>query len=112
MWTLKEPAVLARLSMLEKEYATNYANVVEEHFGSVLGQMPEGYGSMLQQIEEQDAAWDMVPEPNLDKHVRVGAFPNPTHTVCHDKTLTTFRVTITGVLPRETRPRGRDVGPG
>jgi len=69
VWTLKEPAVLARLSTLEKEYATNYANVVEEHFGSVLGQMPEGYGSMLQQIEEQDAAWDMVPEPNLDKHV-------------------------------------------
>ena len=69
VYVLKEPEVLEKLSEQEKEYATSYANIVEEHFGSLLGQMPEGYGSMLQQIEEADASWDMVPEPNFDKHV-------------------------------------------
>ena len=43
------------------EYATNYANAVEEHFGAALGQMPDRYASMLQQIEEEDGEWDMVP---------------------------------------------------
>jgi len=59
----------AKLSPQEQEYAKNYVNMLEEHFGSVLGQMPEKYSSMLQQIEEDDAEMDMVPEPNLDKHV-------------------------------------------
>jgi GINS complex subunit 4 len=69
VYVLKEPDVLANLSEQEKEYATNYADVVEEHFHSVLSQMPEGYGSMLQQIEEDEGTWDMVPEPDLDAHV-------------------------------------------
>lgn len=66
---LKEPDVLERLSDLEKRYASDYANIVEEHFSSVLGQMPEGYESMVQQIIEEDGAFDMVPEPNMDAHV-------------------------------------------
>lgn len=66
---LKEPEVLERLSEQEREYATNYANAVEEHFGAALGQMPDRYTSMLQQIEEEDGEWDMVPSPNLDAHV-------------------------------------------
>lgn len=66
---LKEPEVLERLSEQEREYATNYANAVEEHFGAALGQMPDRYASMLQQIEEEDGEWDMVPSPNLDAHV-------------------------------------------
>ena len=66
---LKEPEVLERLSEQEREYATNYANAVEEHFGAALGQMPDRYASMLQQIEEEDGEWDMVPSPNLDTHV-------------------------------------------
>ena len=60
---LKEPEVLERLSEQEREYATNYANAVEEHFGAALGQMPDRYASMLQQIEEEDGEWDMVPPP-------------------------------------------------
>jgi GINS complex subunit 4 len=66
---LKEPDVLERLSDLEQRYASDYANIVEEHFSSVLGQMPEGYESMVQQIIEEDGAFDMVPEPNMDAHV-------------------------------------------
>ena len=66
---LKEPDVLARLSDLERAFASDYANVVEEHFSSVLGQMPDGYESMVQQIIEEDGAFDMVPEPNADAHV-------------------------------------------
>ena len=48
---VKEEEVFARLSPQEQEYATNYTNMVEEHFGSVLGQLPDKYTSMLQQIE-------------------------------------------------------------
>ena len=66
---LKEPDVLERLSDLEQRYASDYANIVEEHFSSVLGQMPEGYESMVQQIIEEDGAFDMVPEPDADAHV-------------------------------------------
>ena len=66
---LKEPDVLERLSDLEQRYASDYANIVEEHFSSVLGQMPEGYESMVQQIKEEDGAFDMVPEPDADAHV-------------------------------------------
>ena len=66
---LKEPDVLARLSDLERAFASDYANVVEEHFSSVLGQMPDGYESMVQQIIEEDGAFDMVPEPDADAHV-------------------------------------------
>ena len=66
---VKEDDVFARLSAEEQEYAKNYTNMVEEHFGSVLGQLPERYTSMLQQIEEEETEFDMVPEPNLDKHV-------------------------------------------
>ena len=39
----------AKLSPQEQKYATDYVNMLEEHFGSVLGQMPEKYSSMLQQ---------------------------------------------------------------
>ena len=67
--SLRDRETLARLSELEREYATNYTTAVEEHFAGVLGQMPERYGSMLQQIEEDEGEWDMVPEPNLDAHV-------------------------------------------
>ena len=66
---VKEEEIFARLSTQEQEYATNYTNMVEEHFGSVLGQLPEKYTSMLQQIEEDEGDFDMVPEPSLDKHV-------------------------------------------
>jgi GINS complex subunit 4 len=66
---VKEEEVFARLSAREQEYATGYTNMVEEHFGSVLGQLPERYTSMLQQIEEDEGEFDMVPEPSLDKHV-------------------------------------------
>jgi GINS complex subunit 4 len=66
---LKEPDVLERLSDLEQRYASDYANIVEEHFSSVLGQMPEGYESMVQQIIEEDGAFDMVPEPDANAHV-------------------------------------------
>ena len=48
--------MFAKLSPQEQEYATNYTNMVEEHFGSVLGQLPEKYTSMLQQIEEGKAS--------------------------------------------------------
>ena len=69
VYCLKEPDVAARLSDLERAFASDYANIVEEHFSNVLGQMPDGYESMVQQIIEEDGAFDMVPEPNADAHV-------------------------------------------
>lgn len=60
---------LGKLSPQEVEYAEKYVNMLDEHFGSVLNQMPEKYTSMLQQIQDDDTDYDMIPEPNLDKHV-------------------------------------------
>ena len=69
MHCVKEPDVLERLSDLEKRYASEYVDIVDEHFSSVLGQMPEGYESSVQQIIEEGGAFDMVPEPDADAHV-------------------------------------------
>ena len=66
---VKETEVYEKLSPQEQEYAKDYANLIEGHFGSVLKDLPDRYTSMLQQIEEEDGPFDMVAEPNLDKHV-------------------------------------------
>ena len=69
VYCLKEPDVAARLSDLERAFASDYANIVEEHFSNVLGQMPDGYESMVQQIVEEDRRVRHGPEPDANAHV-------------------------------------------
>ena len=69
VYCLKEPDVAARLSDLERAFASDYANIVEEHFSNVLGQMPDGYESRVQQLVEEDGAVDMGPAPDANAHV-------------------------------------------
>ena len=51
----------AKLSPQEQEYAKNYVNMLEEHFGSVLGQMPEKYRACCSRSRRTTPRWTWCP---------------------------------------------------
>jgi GINS complex subunit 4 len=55
MNTIVSKQVFNRLSKSEQEYVAEYVNIIDKHMkDSVLDDMPDGYKSLVQQVEEGD----------------------------------------------------------